>query len=127
ESKEENAPHPALSRRPAVSSTGRGEERGLKVGDQVMVVRNTNARWLHEIGMDRIPPRPGEGGPRTSQWKPGPREPYDRTVAAIEPSTGSGQAENKITLDIPLFNDITADYGGGFVYRYNFSGRIARG
>src|SRR5439155_20664030 len=60
ESPENNAPHPALSRSTgrgeegsASRSTGRGEEGGLKVGDAVMVVRNTNARWLHEIGMDR--------------------------------------------------------------------------
>ena len=32
---------------------------GLKIGDQIMVVRNTNAKWLHEIGMDHIPGPPG--------------------------------------------------------------------
>src|SRR5439155_444116 len=119
---EGNAPHPALSR-----STGKtitlDSPGGLKVGDPVLVVRNTNARWVHEVGMDRIPGRPG-AQERTHMWKPGPREAYDRTIAEIQPSTSSGQA--KITLDIPLFNDFTADYGGGFLYRYKFPGRIAQ-
>jgi hypothetical protein len=51
-------------------------------------------------------------------WKPGPREAYDRTIAKIE--------GNKVTLDVPLYNDFTADYGGGFLYRYTFPGRIAQ-
>jgi hypothetical protein len=90
----------------------------LKVGDAVMIVRDTNAKWVHEVGMDRIPPRPGEAGPQTGQWKPGPREQYDRAIAAIDGS--------KVTLDVPLYNDITAEYGGGHLFRYKFPGRIAQ-
>ena len=95
----------------------------FKVGDQVIVVRNTNDKWVHEVGMDEIPGRPG-AEERTKMWKAGPREAYDRTIAAINPSTGSGQA--KITLDVPLYNDITREFGGGYVYRYTFDSRIAQ-
>ncbi|MGN6554867.1 MAG: hypothetical protein ACTHLW_14260, partial [Verrucomicrobiota bacterium] len=32
---------------------------GFKVGDKVIVSRNGNEAWIHEIGMDRIASRPG--------------------------------------------------------------------
>lgn len=103
---------------PAGAKTITVESAGnFKVGDPVMVVRNTNDKWVHEVGMDEIPGRPG-AEERTKMWKAGPREAYDRTIAAIK--------GNQITLDVPLYNDITREWGGGYVYRYAFPGRIAQ-
>ncbi|MGB7161292.1 MAG: hypothetical protein WBD40_24755 [Tepidisphaeraceae bacterium] len=90
---------------------------GLTVGDAVMVVRNTNEKWVAAVGMDKIPGRPGQES-TTKMWKPGPREQYDRTITAI-----SGK---QVTLDAPLYNDFTQDYGGGHLFKYAFPGRIAQ-
>src|SRR5690606_22448729 len=90
---------------------------GFSVGDSVIVHRPSTAEWISAIGMDKIPPR-SDGSPVT-QWKPGSFDlRFDRTIVAID--------GNKITIDAPLTNALEMIYGGGSIYRYTFSGRIAQ-
>jgi len=88
---------------------------GFQVGDRVMVFRPSTAEWISAIGMDKIPPR-ADGLPVT-QWTAGSRDlSYDRVVTAVE--------GNRLTLDAPLFNALEEEFGGGYVYKYAFPGRI---
>jgi hypothetical protein len=79
--------------------------RGLKVGDGVMVVRVGNAAWISEIGMDRIPGRPGR---ETVQWEPFEMA-FDRVVTAVEGDV--------VTVDAPIMCAIDERWGGGYVVK----------
>lgn len=83
------------------------------VGDQVIVRRAGNERWIHEIGMDYIYMRPGQGG--TQQWSPFNLD-FDRVITAID--------GNRITVDAPLANAIERKWGGGQMFTYADEGRI---
>jgi hypothetical protein len=87
---------------------------GLSAGDSIVIQRDTNQAWVHDNGMDELPPR--ADGAKVVQWTPGPREAYERTIKSID--------HNQITLDIPLPTAIEAQYGGALVYRYSADGRI---
>jgi hypothetical protein len=80
---------------------------GFAVGQTVLVVRKSNAAWIHELGMDRIPGRPA-APETTKQWSPFELN-FDRVVTAL-----SG---NEITLDAPIGCAIEARWGGGVVVR----------
>ncbi|SEG09242.1 discoidin domain-containing protein [Paenibacillus sp. UNC499MF] len=84
-----------------------------KAGDKVVVRRIGSARFIHEIGMDHIYMRPGQGG--TQQWGAFNLD-FDRTVTKVEGS--------RITLDVPLANSIDLKWGGGELYKYSDAGRI---
>lgn len=86
----------------------------VKAGDRIMVQRNSNQDWVHAIKMDQIPPR--RDGKPVRQWQPGPREAYERKVVAVH--------GNVITIDRPVYNKIQRKYGGGWIYKYEFPGRI---
>ena len=74
---------------------------GFKGGDHVIVHRPSTAKWIHAIGMDRIPPKKD-----TVQWTANSKNlKFDRVITAI---TG-----NQITLDAPLANAFERKYGGG--------------
>jgi hypothetical protein len=88
----------------------------FKAGDTVLVVRHGNAAWIHEIGMDRIAPRPGNPS-STRQWQPFALN-FDRVITAV---TGS-----RITVDAPITCAIDEKWGGGEIVRYEDSGRIER-
>jgi hypothetical protein len=88
----------------------------FKAGDAILVIRHGNAAWIHEIGMERIQPRPDD--PRsTHQWSPFDLT-FDRTVRSIE--------GNCVTIDAPITCAIDERWGGGEVCRGDDSGRIAR-
>lgn len=88
---------------------------GLKVGDTVVVLRPSTDEWIHYLGMDRIPPR--RDGGRVTQWRPGSKDlRFDRVITAIE--------GKKVTIDAPLCNALERKYGGGYIYKYDFPGRI---
>jgi hypothetical protein len=88
---------------------------GMKVGDTVIVHRPSTANWIHDLGMDRIPPR-RDGQPIT-QWKPGSKDLlFDRVIPGIN--------GNRITIDAPFTNALEKKYGGGTIYGYEFPGRI---
>lgn len=83
-----------------------------KVGDQIIVRRAKNARWIHEIGMDYIYNRPGGGA---TQWSPFNLD-FDRVITAID--------GNVITIDAPISSAIERRWGGGEVYKYADDERI---
>jgi hypothetical protein len=77
---------------------------GLTVGADVVIRRPSTAEWIHDIGMDRIPPATHP----VVQWKPGSKDLlFNRTITAI--------AGNEIFLDAPLVNALEKKYGGGEV------------
>ncbi|MEM7576237.1 MAG: hypothetical protein AAF328_02075 [Planctomycetota bacterium] len=85
------------------------------VGDRVIVHRPSTAEWISDIGMDQIPPR-SDGGSIT-QWTPGSRDRNsDRIVTRIE--------GDRVFFNAPITQALEAQYGGGTVYKYNWSGRI---
>ena len=90
------------------------DARAYQPGNLIIVRRNTNAAWVHAIGMDRIPPRKDRNPIR--QWRPGARETYERAITAIN--------GNQIIIDCPVYDTIEQRYGGGWVYKYEFPGRI---
>jgi hypothetical protein len=86
---------------------------GYKVGDSVVVLRIVNQAWIHEIGMDDIPKRPGDPD-NTKNWESqGYQIGYNRVITAIE--------ENKITLDAPIVCAIDERWGGGEVFKFTDS------
>ncbi|HMP05147.1 MAG TPA: hypothetical protein PJ982_02260, partial [Lacipirellulaceae bacterium] len=88
---------------------------GFAVGDTVRIERPSTAEWIHDIGMDAIPPR-SDGQP-IQQWQPGSHNlRYDRVITHIE--------GDRIFLDAPLANSFELQYGGGTIRRYTWAGRI---
>ena len=78
---------------------------GLAVGEEIVIRRPSPAAWIHDIGMDRIPPAEGK---TVVQWKPGSKDLlFNRAITAI-----SGRA---IAVDAPLVNSLEGRYGGGEV------------
>jgi len=83
-------------------------------GDRVIVQRPMGNKWIHEIGMDRIPPRPD--GERVVQWPAGTGHEFQRTVRRV-----SG---NTLVLDVPLPQALESKYTKATVWKYRFPGRI---
>jgi hypothetical protein len=83
----------------------------LRVGAEIVVRRPSTANWIHDIGMDRIPPATHT----VVQWKPGSKDlAFDRTITAL--------AGNTVTIDAPIVCALEKMYGGGVVL---LSGRFA--
>ena len=90
---------------------------GFRAGDLIIVHRPSTAEWIAELGMDRIPPR--RDGGRVVQWAPGAYDlRFERVVTAVEGNT--------LHLDAPLANSLDERWGGGYVYRYEYPGRISQ-
>ncbi len=86
---------------------------GFAVGDDILVHRPSTAQWISAIGMDRIE----MSHPDVRQWEPGTYDfRFDRTITAIE--------GNRITIDAPMGNAFEREYGGGWVLKYEYLGRI---
>jgi hypothetical protein len=84
--------------------------KGLAVGDTIFVHRPATAAWIHDLGMDHLPPRK-DGGPVT-QWTPARFGlDFDRVITAIQ--------GKRVTVDAPLTNALDAQYGGGTVVAYD--------
>ncbi|KAF9187864.1 hypothetical protein BGZ50_001720 [Haplosporangium sp. Z 11] len=79
----------------------------LKVGDQVIVSRIGNERWVQDIGMDDF----NSDKEGVKPWKKMRARMY-RTIRALNPKTGIVQ------LDAPLPISIQRDYGGGWITKY---------
>jgi hypothetical protein len=89
---------------------------GFQVGDRIVVHRPSTAEWIHDIGMDQIPPR-SDGG-TVNQWQPGQYDRFmDRIITHIE--------GNRVTLDAPVTNALQQEYGGGSIYKYTAPSRIS--
>jgi hypothetical protein len=96
------------------------------VGDAVLVVRTPNQEWIDAVGMDACT---GVGTSydtadvdnstciSESFWKPADRiMRYERTVTAV--------VGNQVTVDAPVVESIQAVFGGGYIAKYTFPGRI---
>jgi hypothetical protein len=87
---------------------------GLKVGDTIRVLRPSTKEWIDFLGMTDF------GGGLSDWrlvWKPGSRDLiWDRTVQNV--------AGNRITLDAPVTTAMEKRFGGGFVEKYSWPGRI---
>ena len=87
---------------------------GLNVGDQIHVVRPSTMEWIETLGAREF--GGGEGDWRLA-WKPGSRDiSWDRTINSIR--------DNRIVVDAPVTAAIDTQFGGGFVERYDWPGRI---
>ena len=84
----------------------------FKVGDQVVIYRPGTDGWIHDLKMDRIVEREG-----TSQWTArGYNLEFEREITAIE--------GNRVYFDYPVVMELEKKYGGAFVMKYRFEGRI---
>lgn len=81
----------------------------FEVGDKIIVRRSGNADWISKIKMDQIP---GE-----APWSPRDFD-FERTITAID--------GNRITIHSPIVTAIEKRWGGGRIYRYDESARLAR-
>jgi len=78
----------------SVSSTS-----GYAVGDKILVVRTPNQAWIDALDMAQF------------GWTPSAYVvKYERKITAI-----SG---NAVTIDVPLVQTITTNYGGGYIAKY---------
>jgi hypothetical protein len=86
----------------------------FKVGDQILIHRPSAKNWIDDLGTDHF-----GGGITSLGWKPGQREIYwDRKITKIDGNT--------LTFDAPITTALDSKYGGGFVAKYTWSGRIAQ-
>ncbi len=101
------------------------------VGDDVLVTRTPNQAWIDAIGMDActtrgtaydtsdVSGRTCLGGSGVSPWTPAERiMQYERRITSIE--------KNRITIDAPAVEAIQQEFGGGYLVKYRFPGRIQK-
>ena len=85
---------------------------GIQSGDRIVVYRPGTDNWVHDLQMDQIEAREG-----TVQWKAKEYDlQFERTVTGIQ--------GNKVFIDNPIVMEMEEKYGGSYIYRYRFDGRI---
>jgi hypothetical protein len=75
-----------------------------KVGDDILVGRLGNQAWIDAIGMQEA-----------NTWKPYTIR-FQRVILAVTRDT--------VTVDAPIVNAMDKQWGGGYLARYEFPGRI---
>ncbi len=84
---------------------------GLKVGDDIRVIRPSPAAWIEQLGANEF--GGGEGG----GWKPGSRDiAWHRVVKSV--------VDGLVTVDAPITTAIEKELGGGRLEKYSWPGRI---
>ena len=84
----------------------------FRVGDSVLLYRPATNNWIHDLKMDQIAEREG-----TNQWNASGYHLYfERIITAID--------GNRVYFDNPVVMQMDKNYGGGFVMKYTFKGRI---
>ncbi|HSM48132.1 MAG TPA: hypothetical protein VK872_09990, partial [Draconibacterium sp.] len=84
----------------------------FKAGDSVLIYRPGTQNWIHDLKMDQIVEREG-----TNQWKAETYHFYfERIITAVE--------GNRVFLDNPVVMEMETKYGGGYLMKYAFKGRI---
>lgn len=87
---------------------------GLKAGDNISIRRPSTQKWIETIGTVTF-----GGGLSALGWKPGEHDlHFDRKVVAVN--------GNQVTIDAPLTTALDTAFGGGFVARYDWPGRISQ-
>ncbi|KAK9765686.1 hypothetical protein K7432_005780 [Basidiobolus ranarum] len=89
----------------------------LNVGDDVIVGRVGNDPWIRELRMDDLSSRDPENR-QSKNWTPFDLL-FTRSISYINSETGT------IVLDSPLTSSFEDKWGGGYVYKYNYPGRIS--
>jgi hypothetical protein len=85
---------------------------GFSVGDEVTIRRPSTLAWIKLLGADHF-----GGGVTATGWKPGERDIFfERKITAID--------GNKITIDHALTTAIDSSFGGAFISKYAWKGRI---
>ena len=85
---------------------------GFSVGDEVTIRRPSTLAWIKLLGADHF-----GGGVTATGWKPGERDIFfERKITAIN--------GNSITIDHALTTAIDSSYGGAFISKYEWKGRI---
>ena len=89
-----------------------GNASAFRQGDNVIVRRPSTWEWIDELGT-----RSFGGGISALGWKPGDADIlFDRKIVAVNGNT--------ITIDVPLTTSLDHKFGGGFISKYEWSGRI---
>lgn len=84
----------------------------FNAGDKIIIHRPSTREWIADIGTEIF-----GGGISTLGWKPGERDLFfDRTIISV-----SG---NEITIDAPVTTALDTAYGGAYIARYEWTGRI---
>jgi hypothetical protein len=82
------------------------------VGDKIILLRPGTDTWVKDLKMDVIEERNG-----TKQWQAKEYDlRFERVITKIE--------KNKVYIDNPVVMPMETKYGGGYIYKYNFKGRI---
>ncbi|HMJ48594.1 MAG TPA: hypothetical protein VK498_14785 [Ferruginibacter sp.] len=88
--------------------------KGLKVGDSIVVFRPGTQKWIDDLKMNQIENRDST----IKQWVVGDYDvQFERVITDIK--------GNKVFIDNPIVMAIEDQYGGGEIFRYNFSSRIS--
>lgn len=88
--------------------------KGLQKGDSIIVFRPGTEAWIKDLKMDQIEERKG-----TKQWRPKEYNlQFERIITKIE--------GNKIFTDNPIVMAMETKYGGGEIYKYQYTGRIEK-
>ncbi|HET8828588.1 MAG TPA: DUF6298 domain-containing protein, partial [Pelobium sp.] len=84
----------------------------FKVGDRITITRPSTAEWL-----DTMQTWTFGGGLSSLGWKPGEENVvWDRKIIAINGT--------QITIDAPITTALDQKFGGGFIEKYEWNGRI---
>ncbi|MFT3675774.1 MAG: hypothetical protein QM781_07755 [Chitinophagaceae bacterium] len=84
-----------------------------KPGDAVILFRPGTAAWISDLKMDQIETRDSN----TKQWRPAEYDlHFERRVLRVEGHT--------VVLDNPVMMPLQKKYGGAYLYKYSFEGRI---
>lgn len=84
----------------------------FQVGDSVLLYRPATDSWIHDLKMDQIEEREG-----TTQWTASGYHLYfERIITAIQ--------GDRVYLDNPVVMQMDKKYGGGYLMKYTFQGRI---
>ena len=88
--------------------------KGFATGDKIIVERPGTDSWIKDLKMDQIEDRGG-----TRQWQAKEYDlQFERVITQIN--------GNMITIDNPIMMPLEKKYGGGFIYKYQFPGRISQ-
>ncbi len=86
----------------------------FKTGDLVSVNRPSTSNWIKLLKTDHF-----GGGVTALGWKPGEHNLYfERRITAVE--------GNKITIDVPLTTALDNFFGGGYISKIHWPGRIEK-
>lgn len=84
----------------------------FQVGDSVLLHRPATDNWIQDLKMDQIEERDG-----TIQWNASGYHLYfERIISKVD--------GNKVYLDNPVVMQMDQNYGGGYLIKYHFNGRI---